>query len=106
VISKDGRKFKFLPNEVLPTVLPAFLGSAFGMLLCVLLRKKFFVAALPLYIGISGVIGYSSCLGLTVGQNATIYLILAGVLAAVSGANVVLGIVALIRRTMKKKSAN
>lgn len=101
----DGRKFKFLPNEVLPTVLPAFLGSIFGIILCVVLRKKFFVAALPLYIGISGIIGYSSCLALTVGQNVGIYLILACVLTAVAALTVALGAIAFIRKKLHKHPA-
>lgn len=101
----DGRKFKFLPNEVLPTVLPAFLGSIFGIILCVVLRKKFFVAALPLYIGISGIIGYSSCLALTVGQNVGIYLILACVLTAVAVLTIALGAIAFIRKKLQKHPA-
>ena len=100
----DGRKFKFWPNEVLPTVLPGFLGSIFGIILCVWLRKKFFVAALPLYVGIAGIIGFTSCLALTVGMNVQLHLVVAIALTAVSGLTFILGgILALNAKRSKTK---
>ena len=98
----DGRKFKFQPNEVLPTALPGFLGSIFGVILCVLLRKKFFVAAIPLYVGISGIIGYTSCLALTVGMNVTLHLAMAVAVAAVGGLTFILGGILTLGKKAKK----
>ena len=98
----DGRKFKFQANEILPTALPAFLGSVFGIILCVVLRKKFFVAALPLYVGISGIIGYTSCLALTVGMNVTLHLVAAIAVAAVGGLTFVLGGILALRGKLSK----
>lgn len=100
----DGRKFKFQPNEVLPTVLPGFVGAIFGMILCVWKRQKFFVAAIPLYVGIAGIVGYTTCLALTVGMNVGAHLAVAIAVAAVGGVTFVLGGILALRAKMKKKA--
>ncbi len=98
-----GRKFKFKPNDILPAMLTVFLGSVIGIIGCVLFHKKFFLAVVPLAVGVAGILGHLSYPALKVGQNAQLHLILFGVVTAVAAAALAWGTVTLIRNRRAKK---
>ncbi len=98
-----GRKFKFKVNYILPSVLTVFLGSIVGILGCVIFHKKFFLAGVPLVVGVAGILGQLSYPALQVGQNAQTHLILYGVVAAVSAVALVLGTIAAVQKKRAKK---
>lgn len=81
---EKGKKFKFQPNDILPATVTVFLGSVVGILVCVLLRKKFFAPAIPLIVGIAGILGYTTYPALQIGHNWQTHLILAAVLAVIA----------------------
>lgn len=58
---------------------------------CVLLRKKFWVSAIPLVVGIAGVLGFTTCPALQIGKNAQIHLIIAIVVTVVAAISLILG---------------
>ena len=93
----NGKKFKFRANEVLATALAASVGSVAGILCCVLLRKKFWVSAIPLAVGIAGVLGFTTCPALQIGKNAQIHLIIAIVVTVVAAISLILGTILAIR---------
>ena len=93
----NGKKFKFRPNEILLTALTAFVGSIAGIICCVLLRKKFWVAGIPLAVGIAGIVGFTTCPALQIGKNAQIHLIIAVAVTAVAAISLILGAILAIR---------
>ena len=102
----NGKKFKFRANEILPTALPGFLGSVIGIVGCVLLRKRFWVAGVPLLVGVMGIIGFTTCPALLIGKNVQIHLIVAiAVTAAAAISLVVGGIAAIVEKKKNPKQA-
>ena len=79
-----GRKFSFKPNYILPAMLTVFLGSIVGIVCCVLFHKKFFLTAIPLIVGIAGMLGHLSYPALQVGHNASTHLLVFIIVTAVS----------------------
>ncbi len=98
-----GRKFKFKINYILPSVLTVFLGCVVGIIGCVIFHKRFFMACIPLVVGIAGIFGQLSYPALQVGQNAQTHLILSIVVTAVSAVAVVVGLIAAIKDARAKK---
>ena len=99
----EGRKFKFKANEILPTMLTAFLGSIVGILGGIFLRKKFYVAVAPLVVGVAGIIGFTTCPALMIGKSTQAQLILAIVVAAAGLISLVIGGVLELKSKMKTK---
>lgn len=100
-----GRKFSFKPNYILPSVLTVFLGSIVGILGCVIFCKKFFMAGIPLIVGIAGILGQLSYPALKVGMNAQTHLILYIVVTSVAAVSLVLGAIGAIQSLMNKKTS-
>lgn len=94
----NGKKAKFRANDILPATLTVFLGSVVGILCCVFLRKKFFVAAIPVVVGVAGVLGYTSYPALQVGYNWQTHRIIAAVVAFVAAICLLLGSVLFIQK--------
>lgn len=102
----NGKKFKFRANEILPTALTAFVGSVVGIVCCVLLRKKFWISAIPLVVGIAGIMGFTTCPALQIGKNAQTHLIIAVVVTAVAAISLILGaVLAILQKNKKAKAA-
>ena len=99
-----GRKFSFKPNYILPSVLTVFLGSIVGILGCVIFCKKFFMAGIPLLVGVAGIFGQLSYPALKVGINAQLHLILYIVVASVAFVSLVLGMIGAIQTAKNKKA--
>lgn len=100
-----GRKFKFKPNYILPSTLTVFVGSVVGILGCVIFCKKFFLAGIPLVVGIAGLLGFLSYPALMFGPNTQTYMILYGVVTAVAAISLVLGAIDAIRHRAQKTVA-
>lgn len=98
-----GRKFKFKANYILPAMLTVFIGSVVGIIGCVIFCKKFFLAGVPLVVGIAGLFGHLSYPALKVGQNAQNHLILFAVLAVVAAASLTLGSIFAIQKGKAKR---
>ena len=99
-----GRKFKFKANYILPAMLTVFIGSVVGIVGCVIFRKKFFLAGIPLIVGIAGILGHLSYPALQVGQNAQSHVTLLVVVTIVAFTSLVLGTIAEIRKKAGKKN--
>lgn len=97
-----GRKFSFKPNYILPAVLTVFLGSIVGIVGCVLFRRKFFLAGIPLAVGVAGILGHLNYPALKVGQNAQTHLILFVVVTVAAVISLVLGAICAIRNRASK----
>ncbi len=98
-----GKKFKFQVNAVLPAMLTVFLGSVAGLVGCLIFRKRFFMTAIPLTVGIAGIVGHLTYPALKVGHNAQLHLIVFVVVAAVSAIALTVGTIAAIQRKRAKK---
>lgn len=98
-----GRKFKFKANYILPSMLTVFLGSVVGIVGCVIFRKKFFLAGIPLIVGVAGILGHLSYPALQVGQNAQDHLTLFIIVTAVASVSLILGAVCAIRKKASKE---
>ncbi len=99
-----GRKFKFKANDILPAMLTVLLGSVVGIIGCLIFHKKFFLAGVPLVVGIAGILGHLTYPALQVGRNTQTHLILFGVLTAVAAAALVVGVIGAIREARAKKN--
>ena len=98
----SGKKFQFKANEILPSMLTAFLGSIAGVVFCVILRKRFLVAGIPLVVGVAGILGYTTCPALQIGMNQQVHLIVAIVVSAVAAISLILGaVLALLAKRQK-----
>jgi len=86
-----GRKFSFKANYILPTVLTVFIGSIVGIAGCVIFRKKFFMAGIPLIVGIAGILGHLCYPALKVGQNMQTHLFLFVTVTVVAAIALILG---------------
>jgi len=100
----SGKKFQFRANEILPSMLTAFLASAVGIICCVLLSKHFWVAAFPLVAGLGGILGFTTCPALQIGKNMQMHLIVAIVVSAVAAISLILGAV-LASANKRRKAA-
>lgn len=98
----SGRKFQFRANEILPSMLTAFLASVVGIIFCVLLRKHFWTAAFPLVAGLGGILGFTMCPALLIGKNVQTHLIVAIVVSAVAAISLILGAVLAIANKRQK----
>ncbi len=100
-----GKKYKFRVNDILPATMTVFLGSIVGIIGCVIFRKRFFMAGVPLVVGVAGILGHLSYPALKVGHNTQIQLILFGVLTAVATVALAVGTVDVIKKAKAKKLA-
>ena len=99
-----GRKFKFLPNYILPATLTVFIGSIVGIILIAIFHKKFFMAGIPMVVAIAGILGHLTYPAMMIGKNAQIHLIVYIVLAVVAAIALIMGGIDAIRT--KKARAN
>jgi len=99
----SGKKFQFRANEILPSMLTAFLASAAGIICCVLLHKHFWVAAFPLVAGLGGILGFTTCPALRVGKNPQTYLMFSVIVSAVAAIALVFGAVTTILEKRRKR---
>ncbi len=99
-----GKKFKFKANDILPAMLTVLLGSVVGIVGCVLFHKRFFLAGVPLVVGVAGILGHLTYPALKVGHNAQTHLILFVVLTAVAAVSLVVGTIAAVQNKRAKKT--
>lgn len=97
-----GRKFKFKANYILPAMLTVFIGCVVGIVGCVVFCKKFFLAGVPLIVGITGILGHLSYPALKVGQNAQTHLTLFIILTAVAAVSLVIGAIFFVPKKARK----
>ena len=100
-----GKKLTFTADFILPSILTVFLGSIVGIVFCVLKRKKFFVAVLPLIVGLAGLLGHLFYPALTIGQNTGLYVVVFIVVTVVAAASLIFGVVTTLREKAKNKAA-
>ena len=86
-----GRKFKFVPNYILPAPLTVFLGCVVGIVGCVIFRKKFFMAGIPLVVGVAGMLGHLTYPAMMIGKDNQTHLILLIVVTAVAAISLIWG---------------
>ena len=98
-----GKKLTFKADYIMPAMLTVFIGSIAGIAGCVVYRKKFFMAAIPLVVGVAGIIGHLSYPALQVGHNRTLHFILFTVVIATAAISLLFGLISTIREKMLKK---
>lgn len=100
-----GKKLTFKADYILPSVLTVFLGCIAGIVFCVLKRKKFIMAAIPLVVGIAGLSGFLTYPALRVGMNVNLHVIVFAVVTVAAAGSLIFGSICFIQEQMKKKAA-
>lgn len=101
----DGKKFKFTVNEILPYTITVFLGCVIGMVVCVLLRKKFVAGFIPLIAGIAGILGCTTYPAMQIGISLQAYFLTSIVVTVAAAFTLLIGLFDVVIKKLRKCSA-